>query len=154
MKTKEFIKQLKYWDYTVRIDDDFIEVYDSEEIIMFFNVSSKDEYVINTCNNNFMGLPIEDRKILFDLIYEYIRTPVEEREEEKKYYLRHKPKFYDNENEEGDYLNYAIYLGSYFLDTNIGGFNVKTSFTQKEIDEIKERFNTDLSDFEIIEVED
>ncbi|MBU5669558.1 hypothetical protein KQI68_06855 [Peptoniphilus sp. MSJ-1] len=71
--------------------------------------------------------------------------------EEKKYYLKYKPRFYDGQSEE--YLNYNKKSESYFLSNNIGGFVVKTSFTQKEIEEIKEKFDTDLADLEMIEVE-
>lgn len=31
---------------------------------------------------------------------------------------------------------------------------IKNQFTEKEIEEIKKKFNTDLKDFEMIEVED
>lgn len=52
---------------------------------------------------------------------EFAETPIEDREEEKKFYLRHQ---WENK-----------------------------KFTLKEIEEIKEKFNTDLADFELVEVE-
>ncbi|MBU5669595.1 hypothetical protein KQI68_07050 [Peptoniphilus sp. MSJ-1] len=151
MTTKELIKQLKDWDYTVKIDDDFIEVYDSEECKYYFSVDTREEFLVDTYNNDFTELPVEDREILFGLIYKYTTTPVGEREEEKKYYLRHRwlCDYVDNSFR---YLNKSNDAYSINDDFEIG--RAKTQFTQKEIDEIKQKFDTDLKDFEIIEVEE
>ncbi|MDD6920479.1 MAG: hypothetical protein PUI85_04635 [Eubacteriales bacterium] len=92
----------------------------------------------------------EIKKQLFDIISKYASTPPDEREEENKFYLRHKwifdTEFYlylqrmsDNENE--------MSLGVINFKKNSG-----SQFTIKEIEEIKEKYNTDLKDFEIIEV--
>lgn len=93
----------------------------------------------------------EDKEKLFELLVEYARTPIDEREEEKKYYLKHK------------WLRClggcALLHESTKFHTFVlmGGFgevpkDYKMKFTQKEIDEIKEKYNTDLSDFEMVEV--
>lgn len=83
---------------------------------------------------------------------EFAETPIKDREEEKKFYLRHrwlKPKpIYKN------YLNHWIGTNKYWLDYNNETENIQTQFTLKEIDEIKEKFNTDLGDFEKIEVKE
>jgi len=83
---------------------------------------------------------------------EYARTPVEEREEEKKYYLEHR--WLNRKGTTGAFLNYTEFDNDYYTDSDeeVGG--CQTQFTKKEIDEIKEKFNTDLKDFEIIEVEE
>lgn len=82
---------------------------------------------------------------------EFAETPPEDREEEKKFYLRHrwlKPKpIYKN------YLNHWIGTNEYWLDYDNETKDVQTQFTLKEIDEIKEKFNTDLGDFKKTEVE-
>lgn len=72
-----------------------------------------------------------------------------ERENGKKYYLRHRFLEFDNFN----YLNreYGYEELSLNSKTQLGK---QTQFTQDEIDEIKEKYNTDLKDFEIIEVEE
>lgn len=68
----------------------------------------------------------------------------------KKFYLKHRwlrSRFEDKiVNQDGE--------DEYFLsdESQIDGF--KTQFTQKEIDDIKEKYNTDLSDFERVEVEE
>ncbi len=81
---------------------------------------------------------------------EFAETPIKDREEEKKFYLRHrwlKP-IYKN------YLNYCMTTKDYWLDCKNEEIYVQTQFTEKEIDEIKEKINTDLGDFKKIEVEE
>lgn len=84
---------------------------------------------------------------------EFAETPIDEREEEKEFYLKHR------------WLRClggcALLHESTKFHTFVlmGGFgevpkDYKMKFTQKEIDEIKEKYNTDLSDFEMIEVEE
>lgn len=81
----------------------------------------------------------------------FVETPIDERGEEKKYYLKHR------------WLRClggcALLHESTKFHTFVlmGGFgevpkDYKMKFTQKEIDEIKEKYNTDLSDFVMVEV--
>lgn len=83
---------------------------------------------------------------------ELAETPLEDRREEKKFYLKHrwfKPKsVYKN------YLNYWIGTNEYWLDYKNETEEIQTQFTRKEIEEIKKKFNTDLADFKEVEVED
>lgn len=83
----------------------------------------------------------------------FAETPIDEREEEKKFYLKHR------------WLRClggcALLHESTKFHTFVlmGGFgevpkDYKMKFTQKEIDGIKEKFNADLSDFEMIEVKE
>lgn len=84
-----------------------------------------------------------DNKELFNLCAEYAWTPIEEREEEKRYYLRKfNKKFY-----EGEYLNHDINYNRWPLGDNIENAQYKTKFTWKEIEDIKKRFNTELCEF-------
>lgn len=71
---------------------------------------------------------------------------------EKKFYLKHrwlKPRPIDK-----NYLNRWIGTNEYWLDYKNETKDVQTQFTLKEIDEIKEKFNTDLDDFKMSEVEE
>lgn len=77
-------------------------------------------------------------------------TPLEEREEEKKYYLRHR----FLEITACSYLNRDRELQELNLNDKAQFNDMQTQFTQAEIDEIKEKYNTDLKDFEIIEVKE
>ena len=82
---------------------------------------------------------------------EFAETPLEDREEEKKFYLKHR--WLDRENE-ANYLNFEISEFYYSLDSKPEVSWVKTKFTLKEVEKIKEKFDTDLKDFELVEVED
>ena len=83
---------------------------------------------------------------------EFAETPIEDREEEKKFYLKHK------------YFKDDMGYKQCFCIRTSGGYPLlksiaipiadKIKFTKKEIEEIKERFDTDLKDFEEVEVED
>lgn len=77
----------------------------------------------------------------------YARTPEEEREEEKKYYIISKliP--------ESNFKYLCKRCGSTDeLEFDVES-NVDSKFTKTEIEEIKEKYNTNLKDFEQIEVE-
>ena len=81
---------------------------------------------------------------------EYAETPLDERQEEKKYYLRHKFLYSGTNN----YLNYVHSTKGRTLSSKPQTDYIQTQFTQTEIDEIKEKCHTDLKDFEIIEVKE
>lgn len=97
-------------------------------------------------------LSIGDKKNLFGLIVEYVSTPVDEREEPKKYYLRHR--WLGVKDDEWNYLNCLLSDSDYYLNSHEDTGNIKTQFTRENIEEIKEKYNTDLSDFDIVEVEE
>lgn len=81
---------------------------------------------------------------------EFAETPIKEREEEKKFYLKHRWMAYENEN----YLTLCFPTGKYYLSHSTENNGYKTTFTLKEIEEIKKKFDTDLADFELVEVEE
>ena len=83
---------------------------------------------------------------------EFAETPPEDREEEKKSYLRHR--WFKPHSIYKNYLNHWIGHDEYWLDYKNESKEIKTKFTLKEIDEIKEKFNTDLKDFELVEVKE
>ena len=79
MKTKEFIKRVEELGYKVR------KVYSQIEImsqgLTVATVSTKRMYVIKSfC---FVDVEWKNQDKLFDLIIEYAKTPIDEREEEK-----------------------------------------------------------------------
>lgn len=90
---------------------------------------------------------------LVDLIVEYAKTPVEDREEEKKFYLRHRFLTSLLRDMKYSFINYDTKYNDIYLSSNEALDYVKTKFTLKEIEEIKKKFDTDLADFEIVEVE-
>lgn len=64
-----------------------------------------------------------------------------------KYYLKHK---YLNSDSTMNYLKYDAYLDSFYLDVRCSN---KTRFTENEIKRIKQKFNSTLDDFNIIEAD-
>ena len=148
MKTNEFIKRVEELGYDIKLRNDYIQIIRDEfvAVVVYINVMYSitfHQIIKNSWNNG-------DK--LFDLIVEYAKTPVDEREEEKKFYLRHR--WFKPSPLCKNYLNYWIGNEEYWLEYKNESEDVKTKFTLKEINEIKEKFNTDLKDFEIIEVEE
>lgn len=101
-----------------------------------------------------MGVICDDED--FNMIkasVKFAETPIDEREEEKKYYLRHRwieadgLHWYLSRSEDGRSYEYSL------KDFKFEG-NKDKEFTLSEIEEIKKQFNTDLSDFELVEVEE
>ncbi|WP_099321130.1 hypothetical protein [Anaerococcus sp. Marseille-P3625] len=141
MKTKEFIKRVEELGLDVDIKNGYINI-DGD----YFNgcyISIDEPFTINT---DFGGV----KKPLFDLLVEYASTPPEDREEEKKFYLKHRWMAYENENN----LTLCFPTGKYYLSHSTENNGYKTTFTLKEIEEIKKKFDTDLADFELVEVEE
>ena len=148
MKTKEFIKRVEELGFGVKVYDSQIRILANDFIISVVYIGR--EYMINTYKPVSLAFRNEDE--LFDLIIKYAKTPVEDRKEEKKFYLRHrwlKPRPIDK-----NYLNHWIGTNKYWLDYNNETENIQTQFNLKEIDEIKEKINTDLGDFKKTEVEE
>lgn len=146
MRTKEFIKRVEELGYKTFKRDYHIAIYsgcDKLEAI----VSSERYCGLNCC---YEGMTT---RTLFDIIVEYAKTPIEDREEEKKFYAKHRYLV-----QAGDYttafLNYATNNDRLYVYTKAQTYSVKTQFTLKEIEEIKKKFDTDLKDFELVEVVD
>ena len=81
---------------------------------------------------------------------ELAETPPDERQEEKKYYLKHM--FLDRK--DSNYLNISTDVGILTLMSKTQKPGYITRFTQAEIEDIKEKYDTTLDDFEQIEVEE
>lgn len=126
MKTKEFIRQLidlgfinekKFGNIVVYKDDREISLVESDKM-----------YGIVSGINDYQEMPSETQQTLFNLFVEYARTPIEERKEEKKYYLRHKhlAKYYN-------YLNYDTEDSNWSFSECGETFSFKTKFTLAEL---------------------
>lgn len=151
MKTKEFIKRVEELGYFVNSFKGYYEIRDVDKVI----IAVINKTIFLQFSTDYLGwdkLCDKDRKELYNLVIKYASTPIEDREEEKKFYLRHRYfRFYNGSSK---------YLGMDFVKVNLDLCSkityrwVKNQFTEKEIYEIKEKFNTDLGDFEKTEVED
>lgn len=152
MRTKEFIKRVEELGF--KVIDGIASLMIIAENNECARVYENTMYSINTSTRVFDEIDKGVQKNLFNLIVEYASTPIKERKEEKKYLLKHKwLQGYDNLS----YLNLSLNTNKKrkcYLYDSVDASLVKTQFTQSEIDEIKERFNTNLEDFEIVEVEE
>lgn len=147
MKTSEFIKKVKELGYDIKISgEDVIIKHDG---CIFAMISRTSPYTMST----YTAFRVKHADELLDLCVEYVKTPIEERKDVKKYHLylkRTKPKFFDDV---GSYLTFNTYTNTFSIDVGVETAHLTAQFTQEEIDEIKEKFNTDLSEFKQIEVE-
>ena len=149
MKTKEFIEKVEELGFEVK-------TYETTYVI--FNngaqVASIDNLIpmqLSNYHREYDKLNNFDKEKLFDLLVEYARTPIDERGDKKRYCLQKKNlEFFETYR----YLTIDIENNTFSLDVCAESANTTFKFTQKEIDEIKERFNTDLEEFEQIEVDE
>lgn len=123
MKTSEFIKKL----------DEH-----RDEILNIENIFSEEELYLTSIKTNQFNITFyhdKEPNEIFDIIAEYLNTPVRERKEEKKYYL--KLKAFST----GDiFLNFRPSNGNFFMSDKLEIGCIKTQFTQKEIDEMPEYY--------------
>lgn len=156
MKTKEFIKAAEDFGLVVKENQGWFSLVRNCGIgvnsytLDMCQISKEDEYLMNINYPELKKISRGDRKFFIDICYEYTSTPIKEREEEKKYYLKHKW-LIDGERR---YLNLYVYKNEYEINSDANLAEFKTQFTQAEIDDIKRKFNTKLEDFELIEVDE
>lgn len=151
LTTKEFIKEVKKLGFGVNdknISGIWIENSNGEHVAYACRYKM---CKFDTCFIAFDNISEFNKVSLFNLLDEYARTPIGEREEPQKYYLMNK--WLKNIDNHKCFLN--RFLDSYYFLGNITeNSSFKTQFTQAEIDEIKEKFNVSLKDFEKIPVEE
>lgn len=150
MKTKEFIKRVEELGYKIFKNNmggniTYFTIFNSEGYKLAF-VRENKLFEISIYSDNIDGK-------LFNLIIEYAKTPIEDREEEKKFLIKHK------------YLvskaNCQVNLAKNkeknvyrVINCKVDNLVYQGQFTLNEIEEIKQKLNTDLADFELVEVED
>lgn len=151
MKTKEFIRRVEELGFECEKSKEVYFIYDSDGIA-YASVYHTTPYQISTFERPWDLLTKDEQEKLFDLLIEYARTPIEDREEEKKFYLRHR--WIVNSAAGEGYLNWFLHDDIMRLSSTLQDSSAKTQFTLKEIEKIKEKFDTDLADFELVEVEE
>lgn len=154
MKTREFID--KAFELCIKVisrDDGRLLLVDKYKNVIVAVVNARKIYQFSNDYITWEDLSTEIKRELFSLIKEYVETPVDEREEEKKFYLRHR--WIRWESGRSKYLvRYYKQNGDAIYYLNYKEMDIQTQFTQEEIEKIKEKHNTNLDDFEQIEVED
>lgn len=153
MKNKVFKQRLEEWEYQVRDTGKEYLIANKNGNLMA-TVSKKVRKQINTDFDAWDKLSDENKDMLFNLFIHFTSTPPEDREEEKKFYAKHKY-LVGTEYRDANYLNFGKYdddkLWLGFKDKRL---TVQTQFSLKEIEDIKKEFDIDLKDFELVEVED
>lgn len=150
LTTKNLIKEVKAIGLVAKVGKGFILVEDSKGNNLAY-IDTTIMYRFDTIYIDFEELSEFYRKRLFNLLVEYASTPHDEREEPQKYFLQFEAL---TDNGSGTYLNYYKSGDSLGMSTRSQAFGFRTQFTQKEIDEIKEKFGVTLSDFRQIPVDE
>lgn len=123
---------------TIRDDDNWF----------YATISNRVPYALHTACIAFEHLETNLRHDLLKAIYEFVQTPIDARNLSPKYYISSKLT--------PDRIN--RFLFKEFNNIDCLGWGYKdggnTEFTQKEIDYICDKFHTNLSDFNIEEVEE
>ena len=134
MKTSEFIEKLDKHKGKFLIE----------------NIFSDDELYLTSIKTNQFNITFyydEEPNEIIDIIAEYLKTPVKERKEEKKYYLKQ----IGIENNHS-FLNYDSSICEYSTYDKREFGTYQTQFTQSEIDNMPEYY-THPAVWEQIEVE-
>ena len=125
MKTKQFIKEIKSMGFDVKELHYNLAIYEGNEFTLA-HVSKKEVGVLVTDFPNFYRLEHDTKLQLLDLLIEYAKTPIEDREEDEKYYYRLK-----GFGEEG-YLNREV--ADIYLSDSSQIIDCQTQFTDKEFE--------------------
>lgn len=149
MKTKKFIKEVEELGFRFLQCTKDIEIYYENYQVAYISWHWR-FYVGTTCWFR-DHLPKELQEKLFDLLFEYARTPIDDREEQQKYFLIFAAL---TDDECFNYLNHNLKKDSLTLSDRNQSDMYQTQFTQKEIDHLKEKFKVTFSDFKQIPVED
>lgn len=155
MKTKEFIKKIEQLGYLVTegyADWQISRINKGQDLLIAI-VNRNNLSRISTDFVGWWDIPNKDKSKFLDIIVEFAKTPIEDREEEKKFLIKHK------------YLVsksfYPVFMVWHKLkdvyrpiNCRVDNHIYKAQFTLKEVEDIKIKLNTDLADFELIEVEE
>lgn len=147
MPTKDFIREVEKMGLEVDEVINTISIYDGNDELAYIYKNKK--FCVGTYPEFSEYLSEELQERLYNLIDKYARTPLDEREEERKYYLKHR-----KTNISSHYFNVFCGEDGHIIESNMDMVAFKSQFTQKEIDEIKDIFNTSFDEFKQIPVED
>lgn len=155
MKTKEYMEKLHLAEFNTLYNPPahgellFIKNDDYEDVLCV-DLTSFGKFTNDY--SYWDELPLEDRRFLLDTTYMYVSTPVDERGEPKKYYLRHR---YINTRRAYLMVNNNWECSLQVLENDFEKpTSEKTRFTKEEIEHIKKYKKTDLSDYWFVEVEE
>ena len=149
MKTSELIDKLAEKEFQVRITD-----FDPFEIEIWYEgtiraLVNRDLIGGLSITNTYEAMSDELRVFLLDVLCEYASTPISERDDGERYYIKHKWISYKNQM----YLCCDDLADIYYLnDEPPANGEITSKFTQEHINYIKSKFKTNLEDFIFVEV--
>lgn len=136
MKYSEFKRDVEAMGFKIGICGGYIDVLDEHDEAVL-SVGTEYDFSICTDYRGFGELDKDNKKELFNLAVELASTPLDEREEDRKYRLR-----IPFMNDMG-YLNVERGNDDYFLSTKVKSDYFRTIFTESEITELKQKYNLD-----------
>ena len=148
MKYSEFKTEVEKMGFVV--EDEGVPIYvdkskDGETLV---SIGKHKRFWLDPGWSGFNNLTEDQQLKLYDLAYELAKTPLAEREEEKRYYLRYDvPPLLRAVHAKPRYLYRRIYDG--YIDTSFSQTNdstFKTIFTESEIEQM------DITGFQKVEV--
>jgi len=138
MRYSEFNKKLYEFELQHHLSD--IHIFCDGNLVG--KVSKKCRYSLSTIYEIFEDLPEKVAFMLYENMMMLAETPLTEREEEKRYYLR----LVSTLPFEFTYLNKDVLNGEYSISNDREGNGIKTIFTESEISKM------DITGFEKIRV--
>lgn len=147
MKTNEFIEEVEGLGFDIiRILKTGVNVRTNDGKIVL-SAGGKNVYKIDCFHDSYDNLDSCTREKLFKLAVEYASTPLEDRVEEKKYYIKLKG-IRDNVS----YVNLRENDNELSMSTIYQPTNYKTQFTKSEIERYGLEKFADNELFELVEV--
>ena len=145
MKTKDFIEKVEALGYVVDKIDTHLVIEERGEIALAL-VSSWERFAMTTDFHEFKThLSDQEAEKLAGLIFVYTATPIEDREEEKRYYLRNSSPLLRGSGR-GYLAKNKDTLEYYALSLKCSEEFYQTIFTESEINQM------DITGFERVEV--
>ena len=144
MKYSEFKREVEKLGFVVEDDGTPIYVDKSKDGETLVSIGKHKRFWLDPGWSGFNNLTEDQQLKLYDLAYQLAKTPLAEREEEKRYYLRLATKI--DVYEDRRYLNMDIPNEKYTLSENKDDAYYKAIFTESEIAEM------DITGFEKVEV--
>lgn len=161
MRYSEFKKAVEDWgkgwgiETVVVVDEFAVSVYvkrGNEDLAVVAIISNTKPYIFDFYQIRTMELRRTMRKPLLEIILKFACTMLADRtDKEKIYRLKHK---YMCMFGDPVYLIEHFATDLFTVDVDDSQYCGNREFTLEEIEEIKKKFDTDLKDFELIEVED
>ena len=134
MRYSKFKREVEKLDLEVMSNQRYIDV--AIDKTVFLEISKENQYTMNADFWGFQFLASEIKRELFRLATELASTPLDEREDEKRYRLKLPFAMkYDS------YLN--LCSDGFFVSSKDNSNDCKTIFTESEIEELKRKYNLD-----------